>query len=457
MIRDKGFYREFFSLFVVLALQSIITLSVNLADNIMLGGYSEPALSGVAAVNQIQFIFQQILFAFGEGVVILGSQYFGKGDVGPLKRISACAMHFAASFAVLLFLAVTLFPRPILLAFTTDEEIIARGMEYLRTVRFTYLFFAVTQILLSTLRATGTVRIALVLSVCAFCINCGINYTLIYGHFGAPELGVTGAAIGTLVSRIAELAILLLYIIGSRNRFGLRPGDYLKTDAVLRRDYVRVTYPMLVVQGLWGVNTALQTVILGHMTARAIAANSVASTLYGIVKAMPAGSCGAAAIIIGRTIGEASSGAGRNERESRERLRACSVTIQVLFVLIGIAAGLTLYLIRVPILSLYRLEPETMKMADTFLVILSVVAATMSYQMPTNNGIIRGGGDTKFTMKLDLISIWCIVLPLSFLMAFVVKASPVAVVCCLNADQVFKCVPAFIKVNFGRWAIKLTR
>ena len=119
MIRDKGFYREFFSLFVVLALQSIITLSVNLADNIMLGGYSEPALSGVAAVNQIQFIFQQILFAFGEGVVILGSQYFGKGDVGPLKRISACAMHFAAGFAVLLFLAVTLFPRPILLAFTS--------------------------------------------------------------------------------------------------------------------------------------------------------------------------------------------------------------------------------------------------------------------------------------------------------------------------------------------------
>ena len=138
-------------------------------------------------------------------------------------------------------------------------------------------------------------------------------------------------------------------------------------------------------------------------------------------------------------------------------VKRLSKTLQVIFVGIGIAAALFLFAIRLPILSLYKLESETMEMAHAFTLILCLVTLTMSYQMPTNNGIIRGGGNTSFTMKLDLISIWGIVLPLSFVMAFVVKASPTAVVWCLNADQIFKCVPAFIMVNYGHWAKKLTR
>ena len=162
---------------------------------------------------------------------------------------------------------------------------------------------------------------------------------------------------------------------------------------------------------------------------------------------MPIGACGTAAFFIGKTVGEG----------DPVKVRQYAKTMQVLFVLIGIVSGVLLFFIRIPVLSLYKLEAETMRMADSFLILLSFVAVTMSYQMPTNNGIIRGGGDTKFTMKLDLISIWLIVLPLSFIMAFVVKASPLVVVACLNADQVFKCVPAFIKANYRHWAKKLTR
>lgn len=131
--------------------------------------------------------------------------------------------------------------------------------------------------------------------------------------------------------------------------------------------------------------------------------------------------------------------------------------MQKMFVLIGVFSGVLLFFIRIPILELYDLAPETKKMANTFLIILSVVIVGMSYQMPTNNGIIRGGGSPVFVMKMDLISIWCIVIPLSFVMAFIVKASPAVVVCCLNADQIFKCVPAFIKANYGKWIRELTR
>jgi putative MATE family efflux protein len=447
MVREKEFYRKFFTMAVVLILQNVITLSVNLADNIMLGAYSEVSLSGVAAVNQVQFIYQQILLAIGEGIVILGAQYYGKGQIRPIKRIAAGAMRFALLVAVGLFVLVSCCPHLILSAFTTDEAIILQGMEYIRVIRYTYIFFAVTQILLATLRSAGVVQIALYLSVCALGINCVINYILIYGHFGAPRLGVTGAAIGTLTARVAELGILILYIRFREKKLLLRLRDYLKMDAGLWKDYIRVIAPILVVNGLWGLNTAAQNAILGHMTAQAIAANSVASTLFMMVKSTAVGSASAASFLIGKTIGEG----------NQQKLRQYSRTMQVLFVAIGIFSGILLFFIRIPILSLYQLEAGTRDMADQFLLILCVVVVGMSYQMPTNTGIVRGGGDTKFVMKLDLISIWGIVIPLSFIMAFVMKASPSAVLWCLNADQLFKCVPAFLKVNYGHWAKKLTR
>ena len=216
---------------------------------------------------------------------------------------------------------------------------------------------------------------------------------------------------------------------------------------VLAKDYFKVTLPVLVVQALWGLNTALQTVILGHMTAAAIAANSAASTLFLLVKSMAVGASAAASVLIGKTIGEG----------CLEKVKEYAKTLQVLFVIIGIIAGSVLFMIRVPVLSLYDLSAETKDMANAFLMILSVICMTMSYQMPTNCGIIKGGGSPMYVVKVDIISIWCIVIPLSFFMAFVVEASPIVVVCCLNADQVFKCVPAFIKVNFGKWIKKLIK
>ena len=401
----------------------------------------------MAAVNQIQFIYQQLLMALGDGLVIFCSQYWGKRQTEPMKKISATAMHAGLLIAILLFALVSIFPRQAVGIFTTEESIIREGVSYLSIIRFTYLFFAVTQILLATLRSVEVVKIAFYLSVMTFFVNCGINYVLIYGHFGAPEMGAAGAAIGTLAARMTELVVLIIYIIKKEKQLHLSIRSYLQHDRVLSGDYFRVTAPMLVVQGLLGVNTALQTVILGHMTAAAIAANSVASTIFMMVKSMAVGAASTASIIIGNTIGTG----------DIALVKKYSGRLQRIFVVIGLVSGLLLFLIRVPILQLYDLSASTKEMANTFLIILSVVVIGMSYQMPTNNGIIRGGGNAMFVVKMDLISIWGIVIPLSFVMAFVVKASPAVVVCCLNADQIFKCIPAFLESHYGNWIRKLTR
>lgn len=446
-MNGQKFYKNFFSIYITLVLQNVITLSVNLADNLMLGSYSETALAGVAAVNQIQFVYQQIILALGDGLVIFCSQYWGKRRIDPMKKISSAAMRAALVAAVVLFAAVSIFPYEAVRIFTEDVPIIEEGVGYLGIVRFTYLFFAVTQILLASMRSVESVKIAFRLSVMTLLVNCGINYGLIFGHFGAPCMGAKGAAVGTLVARVLECVVLIWYVIKKDEKLRLRLKDYLSTDKVLVWDYIKIVVPILIVQGLWGVNTALQTVILGHMTAAAIAANSAAATLFLVVKSAAVGASSTASVLIGKTIGTGDMGL----------VKRYAKKLQCLFVLIGVVSGIFLFFIRIPVLGLYDLQPETKEMANAFLVILSVICVGMSYQMPTNNGIIRGGGSAMFVVKMDLISIWMLVIPLSFFLAFVVKASPAVVVCCLNSDQIFKCIPAFVKCNYGKWIHKLTR
>ena len=446
-MKDREFYKSFFQLYIVLVLQNIVTLSVNLADNIMLGAYGEISLSGVTAVNQIQFLYQQLLIAFGDGMVIFCSQYWGKKQIQPMKKVIARAMRFGVATAVMLFLAITLFPGQAMQVFTTDERIIGEGVTYLRTIRFTYLFFAVTQMLLAALRSTEVAKIALNLSVLALVVNCGINYVLIFGRFGAPELGVTGAAIGTLTARILECAVLIGYIVQKEKYLRLKLADFMQRDQTLLKDYLKVLMPLLVFSVLWGINTAMQTVVLGHMNSAAIAANSAASNLYLVVKSAAVGAASAASVMIGKTIGM---GDG-------ELVKRYARKLQILFLLLAIAGGILLYFIRIPVLSLYDLSPETMELANQFLIILSVVYVAMAYQMPTNAGIIKGGGSVYFSAKLDTVCICLIVIPLSCYMAFVAGASSAVVVICLNIDQFIKCVPVFLKVNYGNWMKKLTR
>lgn len=447
LTKDRSFYKNFFSLYWILVLQNVIVLSVNLADNLMLGAYNETALSGVAAVNQIQFILQQLMNGCGDSLVVLGSQYWGQKRVKPIKDLSAIALRAALLFAVGLFLIVSIFPRGVLGLFTNDSGIIGAGVEYMMIIRFTYLIFAVTTILLATLRSVETVKIAFFISLSALVINCCINYTLIYGHFGFPEMGARGAAIGTLIARIAELIIVCLYLWKKDTKLNLKLREYFHINRELLHDYIHVCYPVIIVAGMWGMSTAMQTVILGHLQANAIAANSVASTLFLILKVASVGAASCATIVIGKTIGCG----------DMSKVKEYTRTLQIMFLCIGLLTSFTLFLIKTPVLSLYVLSDDTMQMANAFLNVLCITCIGTAYQMPVLTGIIRGGGDTRFTMFNDIISIWCIVLPVSFLAAFYLKWPPVLVVCCLNSDQIFKCVVAFIRVNSYRWVKKLTR
>ncbi len=447
MLRDKKFLFSFLTLSLPIILQNVISLGVNLADNLMLGRFAEAALSGATAVNQIQFVYQNILIGIGDGMVILASQYWGAKRTEPIKRVASVAMRTALVFMAVLFVLVSLFPSRAVALFTNDPAIILEGTAYLKIVRFTYPLFCVTTILLAVLRCTEVVKIAFYLSLSTLFINCGINWILIFGHLGFPQMGIRGAAVGTLVARAVEVLILLFFLAKKEKNLHLRFRDFLLWDKEMASDYYRVSAPIIFTQSLWGVNNAIHTAILGHMSSAAIAANSMASNLYLIVKTIAVGAASATNVTIGKVIGEG----------DEQKVRSYAKRFQVLFVFMGLFCAMLLFVLTEPVLSLYSFSDESRNLARSFLHILCFIMAGMCYQMPVNAGIIKGGGDTKYVMVMDLISIWGIVIPLSFVAAFVLHASPLVVIWCLNLDQLFKCIPAFIKVNYGNWCRKLTR
>lgn len=448
MLKDKRFYRAFFALTFSIALQNLLTYSVNLADNVMVGAYSEVALSGTGLCNQIQFLLQMLVVGAGEGAVVLGSQYWGKGKIEVIPNIIGIALRFGLVMAALMFGVALLAPEWLLGLLTNEAAVIAEGARYLRVVCFTYLIFGITHILVASLRSIGIVRIGYVISFSSLIINIILNYCLIYGNFGFPELGVQGAAAATLVSRIVEMLIVFWFLKYREDKLNLTAKKLIFIDTSFLKDYTRVSLPVLVSQGQWGIAQMVQTGILGHMGQPAIAANFIATVLFQIISVVCYGSASASGILMGRTVGE---GAGL------DRIKPMVRTLQTLFLAIGVCSGVLLFAIRGPVLMLYELSPESKTLALQFMTILSITVVGTAYQMSSDTGIIRGGGDTKFSGLLNLFSMWLIVVPFSALAAFVLNQPPVVVFFLLKWDQLYKAIPVTIHIHRWKWVKRVAR
>ncbi len=446
--RDPYFYKTIGRLMAAIILQNLVAYSVNMADNIMLGAYSQDSLSGAATVNQIQFMVQQLTMAIGDSIVVFGGQYWGKKQVAPIRTLTLYALMGGAILGTGIFLWTSLDPRGIISLFTRNEAYITEGMRYLSLIRFTYPIYIVTTILMASLRTTETVGLALKVSLVSLCLDVAINYVLIFGKFGFPELGIFGAAIGTLVARIAELVIVLCYMIFKDKKLCLFGSGRIELSKELLSGYLRVLWPSALSNMLWSIATPIQTSVLGHLSDDAIAANSVSTTIYQYLKIVAIGAASASSVLMGKTVGES---------KDDEKIKEYSRTLQVMYIVCGLFLGLAVFLLRTPFLSLYELSEGALKIADGMLIVLSFAMVGMAYQMPVSIGIIRGGGDVKFTLYMNTVSTWLIVMPLTFVAAFVWQLSPVWVVLILNSDQIFKCIPVAIRCNRYKWIKRLVK
>jgi len=286
------------------------------------------------------------------------------------------------------------------------------------------------------------VRLGTFVSLCTLVINISLNYCLIFGNFGFPRLGSRGAAVATVAARVAELIIVLSYVLFKEKVLKLRFRDILPFDRQLFGDFLRVSTPAMVTSGIWGLAMIIQSAILGHLGVSATAASSVATTVFQVLTVIIYGSSSSSSVIIGQAVGIG----------NRDVIKQYARTLQVIFICFGILTGIALFASREFVLTLYpNLSDETRELALKFMTVLSVTVVGTGYQVCVLGGIVKAGGSPKIQMINDMVSMWCIVLPIAILAAFVWKLPPVVVFFILKCDQIFKCGVAAIVCNRYRW------
>lgn len=444
---DRPFYKAYLVMAVTISLQNLIVFGVNLADSVMLGAYSELALSGSAVCNQIQFFLQMIAIGISNGMVVICSRHWGEGQTHPMRRIFSVSLWLGIIMSGILTAVAFISPLSLVKIFTEDEAIALAGVEYIKIIRYTYVIFTVTMIMTSVLRSAETVRIGFYVSLSSFVFNVFFNYVLIYGKFGFPEMGIKGAAIATLAARVIELVVTLVYVLFIDKKLKIRPVDFIKVRKKYISDYFHTGIPLTLSSLSWGLAMSVQGIIIGRLGAEAISANSISNTLFQVASVMVYAGANAACVLTGKTIGEGA---------TLELIKRRAKGMQIIFLMTGVATSAVLLLSKSFILGYYNTSPETTALTEKFIYILSVTVIGTSYQCPTLTGIVSGGGETDFVFKNDLIFMWGIVLPVSALSAFIFRFPVPVTFACLKADQVLKCAVAVVKVNRWKWIKKIS-
>jgi len=446
IIQKKSLYKWVLTLAVPMALQNIIAFSIGLTDNIMVGSLGEIAMSGVFVANQIQSIIQMLILGLSSALTVVAVQYWGKKDIASVKIIVSIALKFSVG-AGFFFLMITLFfPMQILQIFTNDHTIINESLRYLTIIRFTYVFYCLTQILIASMRCVEKVKVAMYISIVTFFVNIFLNWILIFGHFGAPALGIRGAAIATLVSKMIETSIMIYYVRFVDDRLHFKFNDLLSSNFTLLKDFLKYGIPVISGDLFWGINLAVQGAIIGRLGATAMASVSIANVAFSIVSVGIYGAAVSSSVIIGKTVGSG----------DYDLVKEYAKKLQILFLVLGVISGIVLFIAKDYILLLYNVSESTLIMTTQFLTVLSITIVGTAYQVSTLTGIVRAGGSIYFVLINDLIFVWLVIIPSAMVAAFVFHAPPLLVFMCLKSDQILKCVVAVVKVNRFRWIKNLT-
>jgi len=444
--KDRHFYKNVFTLAIPISLQHLITFLVGFADNVMVGRLGDDAVSGVYLGGQLQFLLQQLVVGLGSALLILTAQYWGKGDTTPIRRLIGLVLRIGAVAAILMSLATGLFPEQILSLFSDEAGAIREGVVYLRIQSLSYLFFAVSQILIYAMRSVETTRVGMMASLVTLVFNVVLNEILIFGHLGLPAMGVRGAAMATLIARIMECAAVTVYVFLIDKKLQMRLREIFAPAGKLVGHYLRYGLPVIAGDLVWAVNLMCQGAIVGHFTADVITAVSVTNTMQNLVYVWLNGLWGGVSIVIGKTIG-----AGK-----REKVKEYARTVQLMFLGVGIVSGCLVFFGKELFLLMYRgISVEATATARLLMTVMSCTIVGTCYQACCLGSLVKAGGDTSFVFKNDTIFVFLVVLP-SAIIASRLGAPIWVVYLCLKIDQILKCIVAAIKVNRFRWIRELT-
>ena len=451
--RDKAFYRYLVSLTAPIALQNLITFSLGLIDTLMVSRLGNDEMAAVTAANVPVFLLISIVFGVQSGVGILISQYWGKKDLTSISRVIGVAAFLGVSLALIVAVVLFAWPVAIMDLLSNKHHLSLLGAPYLRLIGFSYVFNMLSSIYVSAQRSVENAGFGMKLFGMSTVLNTGLNYLLIFGKCGFPMLGVEGAALATLLSRVAEFLVCLICALRSRLipldlRALLRPGWEM-----LRR-FVKYASPVLVNELFWGLGNSLLTVILGHTTVSVafLAANGVMGNLNRLFLVVCFGLGAATAVMIGKAIGEG---------QSHDELMALAKTLSWVTILVGAVLAI-IALVLVPLLfqpvifPLFELYDLSAHLATTLAVTGFACIPLHAYSISAVTGILRAGGDVLWSTALDLAPQWVLALPLTALLALVLDADPWFVSLAIQAESFLKCPICLWRIRSRKWIHDVT-
>ncbi|HHX59740.1 MAG TPA: MATE family efflux transporter [Epulopiscium sp.] len=442
IFNDKSFYKKLMIIAVPIVLQNLIGSSLNMVDTLMIGAVGENQLAAVGIANQFFLLILMGITGITGGTAIFTSQFWGKKDIVNIRRMLGICLISVVSITAVGTIFVLLFPHQIMRFFSPDAKIVNLGAQYLRVIAISYIFTAITFSYNFSLRSIGKTALPMIVSIVAVLINIICNYAFIFGHFGAPSLGVVGAALGTTIARVMETSILVGTIYVKK---GVLAAKFKELIDIPKEMISRVTGPVVFVvlnELCWGLGMVVYTAAYGHISAGATASVQISSVVANLSTVLVFGLAGAASTMVGNQIGEG--------KETLGKLYA--KRIAVIAVLFSIVLSSILALSSSAIVGLFAVSSQVASASLTILYITSGILVLRTFNVVVIVGILRGGGDAKMALYIEIITMWFVGVPMALLGAFILKW-PVEIVFAMVAlEEVVKFILCMYRFKSGKWA-----
>ncbi len=443
---NKRFYKTLFAVVFPAAFQQLMVAIVGASDAIMLGAIDQDSLSAVSLAAQVMFVFSLFLCATIMGTNIFAAQYWGKNDKKTVEKLLGYTVKISFAVSVVFFIGTTFMPTSIMKIFTSEQLLIDYGAKYLRIVGTSYIMMSISEIYICIMKNCGKALKSTAISSVSVLINIILNAILIYGLFGMPAMGISGAAIATVISKIVELTWVLVEASKKESiRFHLK--YILHTEKQMKSDFWKYAVPIFGNQIVWGFGFTMYSVIMGHLGNDAVAANSIANIAKNLTSSFCMGIGIGGGIIVGNELGR-----GNLELAKSYGKRVCKMSV-----ISGIITGCVLLALIPAIVHFTNLSEQASEYLKWMLVMCSYYLFGKSINATTIAGIFCAGGDSRFGFICDAITMWAVTVPLGMIAAFVLKLPVIAVYFFITLDEIVKLPAVFRHYRKYLWVKDLTR
>lgn len=441
--RKRSLRKEIVRLALPIALQQFMTALVGACDAIMLGKLSQDAMSAVSLATQVTFVFNLFMFAFMAGENMFVAQYYGKGDYTGISQVFSLVTKICGCIAVVFLAGTLFFPEQLMRILTNEETLIVLGSEYLRVIGISYVFSGIAQIFLAIMKNCGAVNMSTLINGVMVILNIALNAVFIFGLSGFPKMGIKGAALATVLATVVQFLWSVGYVLCRIRavKFSLR-----SCEKKLFGRFWQKTVPLLINNLAWGIGFSMYSVIMGHLGTDAVAANGIANISKNLVVCFCLGLGNAGSIIVGNRLGA----------DRLQEAKEVGETLTKTAIIAGIVSGLVLIALSPFITKMVDLTPTARGYLQKMLLISSYYIAGKSVNCMTIGGIFAAGGDSKFGMLCDSVTLWCITVPLGCICAFILKLPVMVIYFVLNLDEIIKLPVVYKHYKKYKWIKNLT-